>query len=43
VPIGDVKRAPIDEREASQTVEVSPYADLRNLDLIQVLTGGRRG
>ncbi len=43
LPIGEVKRAPIDEREAIQTVEVSPYPDLRNLDLVQVLTGGNRG
>jgi len=43
VPIGEVKRAPIDEREAIQTVEMSPFADLRNLDLLQVLTGGNRG
>jgi rod shape-determining protein MreC len=43
LPIGEVKRAPIDEREAIQTVEISPYSDLRNLDLVQVLTGGSRG
>ena len=43
LPVGEVKRAPIDEREAIQTVEMSPFADLRNLDLLQVLTGGNRG
>ncbi len=43
LPVGDVKRAPINEREAIQTVELSPFADLRNLDLLQVLTGGSRG
>ncbi|MEX1220371.1 MAG: rod shape-determining protein MreC [Solirubrobacterales bacterium] len=43
LPVGDVERAPIDEREAIQTVEISPYPDLRNLDLLQVLTGGNRG
>ncbi len=43
LPIGDVARAPIDEREAIQTVEVSLYPDVRNLDLVQVLTGGSRG
>ena len=42
LPVGDVKRAPIDEREAIQTVEMSPFPDLRNLDLLQVLTGGNR-
>ena len=39
LPVGEVKRAPIDEREAIQTVEMSPFPDLRNLDLLQVLTG----
>ncbi len=43
LPIGEVERAPIDEREAIQTVEISLFSDLRNLDLVQVLTGGRRG
>jgi rod shape-determining protein MreC len=43
LPVGEVKRAPIDEREAIQTVEMSPFPDLRNLDLLQVLTGGDRG
>jgi rod shape-determining protein MreC len=43
IPVGEVKRAPIDEREAIQTVEMTPYPDLRNLDLLQVLTGGDRG
>jgi rod shape-determining protein MreC len=43
LPIGEVARAPIDEREAIQTVEISLYPDLRNLDLVQVLTGGSRG
>jgi rod shape-determining protein MreC len=43
LPIGEVEAAPIDEREAIQTVELSAYADFRNLDLLQVLTGGSRG
>jgi len=43
IPIGQVARAPIDEREAIQSVDLSPYPDFRNLDLVQVLTGGRRG
>ncbi|MDQ5894563.1 MAG: Cell shape-determining protein MreC [Actinomycetota bacterium] len=43
VPIGEITRAPIDEREAIQSVELKPFADLRNLDLLQVLTGGNRG
>ncbi|MEZ5077763.1 MAG: rod shape-determining protein MreC [Solirubrobacterales bacterium] len=40
--IGEVVKAPIREQQASQQVHVKPYADLRNLDLVQVLTGGSR-
>lgn len=43
LPIGEVDRAPIDEREAIQSVEVRPFPDMRNFDLVQVLTGGNRG
>ena len=43
LPIGEITRAPIDEREAIQSVELRPFADLRNLDWLQVLTGGNRG
>ncbi|HEY4778954.1 MAG TPA: rod shape-determining protein MreC [Solirubrobacterales bacterium] len=43
IPIGEVTRASIVEQEASQQVHVRPYADLRDLDLLQVLTGGSRG
>ena len=43
IPIGEIDRAPIDEREAIQSVELRPYANLRDFDLVQVLTGGNRG
>jgi rod shape-determining protein MreC len=43
LPIGEVTRASIEEQEASQQVHVRPYADLRDLDFVQVLTGGSRG
>ncbi len=43
LPVGEVTRAPIVEQEASQRVHLRPYADLRNLDIVQVLTGGSRG
>jgi rod shape-determining protein MreC len=43
IPIGEVTRASIEEQEARQQAHVRPYADLRNLDLVQVLTGGSRG
>jgi rod shape-determining protein MreC len=42
LPIGEVTRASIVEQEASQQVHVRPFADLRDLDLVQVLTGGSR-
>jgi len=43
LPIGEVTRASVREREASQQVHLRPYADLANLDVVQVLTGGSRG
>jgi rod shape-determining protein MreC len=43
LPIGEVTRAPIEEQEASQQVHLRPYADLRDLDFVRVLTGGSRG
>lgn len=43
IPIGEVDRAPIDEREAIQTVELRGFANLKDLDLVQILTGGDRG
>ena len=43
LPIGEVSEAPLVEQEAEQQVHVRPFADLRELDLVQVLTGGSRG
>jgi rod shape-determining protein MreC len=43
LPIGEVTQASIVEQEASQQVHLRPYADLANLDFVQVLTGGARG
>jgi rod shape-determining protein MreC len=43
LPIGEVTKAALEEQEAQQQVHVRPYADLRSLDLVQVLTGGSRG
>lgn len=43
LPLGEVTKASIVEQEAQQQVDIRPYADLRNLDLVQVLTGGSRG
>jgi rod shape-determining protein MreC len=43
IPIGEIVKASIVEQEAQQQVHVRPFADLRDLDLVQVLTGGSRG
>ena len=39
VPIGEVSRVDADERELYQRVHVRPHADLRTMDVVQVLTG----
>jgi rod shape-determining protein MreC len=43
LPIGEVTEASLVEQEAQQQVHVRPFADLRDLDLVEVLTGGSRG
>jgi rod shape-determining protein MreC len=43
LPIGEVTEASIVQQEAQQQVHLRPFADLRNLDIVQVLTGGSRG
>jgi len=43
LPIGEVVEASLREQEAQQQVHIRPFADLRDLDLVQVLTGGSRG
>ncbi|MGN6255286.1 MAG: rod shape-determining protein MreC [Solirubrobacterales bacterium] len=42
LPIGEVTEASIAEQEAQAQVHVRPFADLRELDVLQVLTGGSR-
>jgi rod shape-determining protein MreC len=42
IPIGEITKASIVEQEAQQKVHVRPFADLRDLDMVQVLTGGSR-
>jgi rod shape-determining protein MreC len=42
IEIGRVSEAEAGERQAYQHVRVRPFADLRDLDLVQVLTGGPR-
>jgi len=43
LPIGEVVEASLLEQEAQQQVHIRPFADLRDLDIVQVLTGGSRG
>jgi rod shape-determining protein MreC len=42
IPVGQITEASIVEQEASQQVHLRPFADMRSLDLVQVLTGGSR-
>jgi rod shape-determining protein MreC len=41
--IGEITEASITELEAGGPAHLRPYADMANLDLVQVLTGGSRG
>ena len=43
LPVGEVTRASLVVQEASQQVRLRPFADLANLDIVQVFTGGSRG
>jgi rod shape-determining protein MreC len=38
IPIGEVTRVDLDEVEIYQRVHLRPYADLRDMDIVQVLT-----
>jgi rod shape-determining protein MreC len=40
IPIGKVSETAVGEQQAYQRVHVTPYADLRGLDFVQVATGG---
>ncbi|HXF31315.1 MAG TPA: rod shape-determining protein MreC [Solirubrobacterales bacterium] len=42
IPVGEITKASILEQEAQERANVRPYADLRNLGTVQVLTGGSR-
>jgi rod shape-determining protein MreC len=42
LPIGEVTRASVVEQEASEQVHLRPFADLADLDIVRVLTGGSR-
>lgn len=40
IPIGSVTEAEVGEQEEFQRIHVTPFADLRQLDYLRVLTGG---
>jgi rod shape-determining protein MreC len=40
IPVGEVTKATLIEQEAQERSIVRPYADLRNISTVQVLTGG---
>ncbi len=40
IPIGKVSDATVGEQEAYQRVHLSPFADMRGLDFVQIATGG---
>jgi rod shape-determining protein MreC len=42
IPIGRVSEVTIEEQQADQQVHVKPFADVREIDIVQVLTGGKR-
>jgi rod shape-determining protein MreC len=42
IPIGRVSKVTTEEQRAYQQVHVKPFADIREIDLVQVLTGGKR-
>jgi rod shape-determining protein MreC len=42
IRIGEVISAPLVEQETQAIVHVRPYADVRNMETVQVLTGGSR-
>lgn len=43
IPIGEVSEVDLDELDTSQQVHIKPYADLRDLDVVTVLTGSDAG
>lgn len=42
IPIGRVSASSLEEQQTSQQVHVTPFADMREVDLVQVLVGGGR-
>jgi rod shape-determining protein MreC len=42
IPVGEIAKASIFEQEAQEQAIVRPFVDVRNLNVLQVLTGGER-
>jgi cell shape-determining protein MreC len=40
IPIGEVQDTTVGQQETYQNVRLTPYADMRNLDIVQVATQG---
>jgi rod shape-determining protein MreC len=40
IPIGEVQTTTVGQQETSQRIRMQPFADMRNLDIVQVATGG---
>ena len=40
IPIGEVQDTTVGKQETTQNVHITPYADMRNLDIVQVATQG---
>jgi rod shape-determining protein MreC len=40
IPIGEVRDTTVGQQETYQNVRLTPYADMRNLDYVQVATQG---
>jgi rod shape-determining protein MreC len=40
IPVGEIAEADVDEQESFQRVLVKPFADLRDFEFAQILTGG---
>jgi rod shape-determining protein MreC len=40
IPIGEVRETTVGQQETYQNVRISPFADMRNLDYVQVATNG---
>jgi cell shape-determining protein MreC len=40
IPIGEVRQTTIGQQETYQNIRLQPYADMRDLDIVQVATNG---